>query len=314
MKTCRICAYRADLPEIIAREVLLGTQEEFSYFECLRCGTVQICRIPEDLSRYYPPQYYSLAPPRELLERYARPSPVKSWLASLVLHKSFPAKSLLFRGRLFPQFLREVSKLGLRQDSAILDVGCGEGLLLRRMYSWGFSRLTGTDPFLATPVQLPGLTLKKGTLEELQGSFDLVTLHHVIEHVGDPRKLLGTARKLLHESSWLLITTPLADSYGWRKYRANWLGLDPPRHLHVFTVRSITALAQEAGYRLVEVVYDPGELLWEASFRISLGERPFGPSQSSWARQRAWKRWGQKLALLGDADVATLYLRLKAKD
>jgi hypothetical protein len=38
-----------------------GRREEFTYFQCLHCGCLQISEIPEDMSPYYPNNYYSLA-------------------------------------------------------------------------------------------------------------------------------------------------------------------------------------------------------------------------------------------------------------
>jgi SAM-dependent methyltransferase len=306
-RACRICGYQGEHQEILARESLLQTGEEFLYFQCLRCGTVQIEEIPTDLSRYYPESYYSLSPPASLLRRYRRSHPLKTWLSTLLLEVPFPGKRPLANTRLFPQFLREAVRLGLRRSSSILDVGCGEGLLLRRMYSWGFQHLVGIDPFLSQPLELPGLTLKKAKIEEVEGTFDLIFLSHVVEHVENPKSFLASARRLLHAKGWLLVATPLADSYGYRKYQGSWLGLDPPRHLHVFTVGSLRELAKEAGLRLVRLCYDPGELLWEASRRILLGEPPFGGPTRGDGSRRTRKRCAKMLALLGDADVATFY-------
>jgi hypothetical protein len=46
----------------------LGLREEFEYFECSKCGCLQIEEVPLDLSKYYPDNYYSYLVDRPSLE------------------------------------------------------------------------------------------------------------------------------------------------------------------------------------------------------------------------------------------------------
>ena len=71
MPECRICNNLAGNEIFTAREMMFGTSDEFDYFECARCGCLQIGTIPPDLSPYYPPEYYSFSLPRPVaLKRY----------------------------------------------------------------------------------------------------------------------------------------------------------------------------------------------------------------------------------------------------
>src|SRR5258706_6223401 len=59
-RSCRICgAIARGAKKHIGTEMMYGTREQFAYFECCECGCLQIEDIPEDLSRFYPPGYYS---------------------------------------------------------------------------------------------------------------------------------------------------------------------------------------------------------------------------------------------------------------
>ncbi|WP_332912524.1 hypothetical protein [Algoriphagus boritolerans] len=50
---------------------MLGLGGIFRYAECLGCGSLQLDAVPEDLSVYYPSNYYSFIPlqPSNLLKR-----------------------------------------------------------------------------------------------------------------------------------------------------------------------------------------------------------------------------------------------------
>src|SRR5438876_7644053 len=74
-ETCRICANSAGQKTFCFQEKMFGMGGEFVYFQCGQCGCLQIATVPQDMSRYYPPGYYSF----EL-----RPVPqqgIKAWLA-----------------------------------------------------------------------------------------------------------------------------------------------------------------------------------------------------------------------------------------
>lgn len=45
----------------ILPEMMFGFGEEFAYFECSKCGCLQISEIPVDISKYYPSDYYSFS-------------------------------------------------------------------------------------------------------------------------------------------------------------------------------------------------------------------------------------------------------------
>src|SRR5512146_3546893 len=60
---CRVCASPV-APTITAREMMLGTREEFRYGLCAACGAMQLLDVPPDPRRYCPGDYYAFAPRR----------------------------------------------------------------------------------------------------------------------------------------------------------------------------------------------------------------------------------------------------------
>jgi 2-polyprenyl-3-methyl-5-hydroxy-6-metoxy-1,4-benzoquinol methylase len=139
----------------------------------------------------------------------------------------------------------------------LLDVGCGNGDALHMLSTLGWTvEGTDVDPSSVAVARSRGLTVHHGDLSTLDletGAYDVVTLSHVIEHVHRPDQLLSQCKKLLKPNGRLVVVTPNVDGLLYGKHRANWLALDPPRHLILFTARSLRSLAGSAGLHNVNV-------------------------------------------------------------
>lgn len=101
----------------------------------------------------------------------------------------------------------------LRIDS-VLDVGCGEGFTLNKLYKNKIGkRLEGVD-FEKNSVEIgkklhPHLVLKQGSiygLEYKNNSFDLVLATEVLEHLEDPKK--GLKELVRVSKKYLLLSVP----------------------------------------------------------------------------------------------------------
>ena len=111
------------------------------------------------------------------------------------------------------------------------------------------------DPASVGLARSRGLKVHNGNLEDqhLPGaSFDAVVMSHLVEHVPDPGRLFGECRRLLRPGGRLVMSTPNADSLAHSLYRASWVALDPPRHLHIFTPKSLCRLVEDAGFECVK--------------------------------------------------------------
>jgi len=56
--SCRICGNDEGNKKYIAKEMMYGFRDEFEYMKCSNCGCLQLVNIPDDLSKYYPNDYY----------------------------------------------------------------------------------------------------------------------------------------------------------------------------------------------------------------------------------------------------------------
>lgn len=320
-RPCDICGNTRGHSLHYPREMMFGTEEVFEYLECGYCGCLQITEIPADLGRHYPADdYYSYSPPKQ--KKY--PGWVLKARQSRTRH-SLGKRSLL--GGLLSAFTKRESqhfdwfrRAGVDLDSRIVDVGCGAGKLLLQLRRDGFSKLLGADPFIAQEIDYgDGLRIRKASLAELEGPFDLLMLHHSYEHMPDPKGVLQELRRLVADDGMVLVRIPVADSYARRKYGVHWFNWDPPRHLYLHTVRSISVLAEMAGFELAEVVYDSGMLQFGSEGRLRRSCRPgnreavHGRADFTPEEREAVSQFVEQLNLLRDGDTAAFYLRPKRK-
>ena len=146
-----------------------------------------------------------------------------------------------------------VMNLHRRSTSHLLEIGFGNGEVLDRLLSYGW-QVEGveTDPAAVQKARNRGLNVRIGDLIDQNypdESFDAIVSKHVIEHVPDPLRFLIECYRILRPEGRLVFYTPHADSWGHRLYKEHWRGLEPPRHLFIFTISSLTTLARRAGFK-----------------------------------------------------------------
>jgi SAM-dependent methyltransferase len=319
--TCRICANSSDLRVHTAREMMFGSREDFEYIECGGCGTLQIAELPTDLARHYPPDYMPSAAAVPVGETMARRIAARFAGRYLATGRGRIGKWVVRRkpwlAEHFPPSLRD-PLLQLGFSSRILDVGCGRGSLLRSLHHFGFRSLAGADKFIPHDLHFPeGITVRKCGIHEIEGRYDLVMLHHSFEHLKDPAGSLAALKDLLAPGGTCLVRMPLK-ARAWEVYGTDWVQLDPPRHLFIFTEQSFRGLAAEAGLRVERVVYDSTEFQFWGSEQYRR-DIPLTDPRSLWIDPRsklfsesqiaAWRAEAEALNAEGRGDMACFYLR-----
>jgi SAM-dependent methyltransferase len=174
---------------------------------------------------------------------------------------SFPSNLLGLFLYLFPLRRRavdeEVRMLHAVAQGRLLDVGCGSGEWLSLMKNQGW-RVEGVD-FDANAVRVArerGLDVHCGSLDEQRfpdDTFNAVTLNHVIEHIPDPLGTLTECARILKPGGRLILFTPNVSSLSHRVFKQHWRGLEPPRHLHLFSPQSMISLLKRASLQNVSL-------------------------------------------------------------
>lgn len=150
-------------------------------------------------------------------------------------------------------------RAGLKSSGRMLDVGCGNGATIRAFgqVAPGWTK-AGTEfdgKYRAEVESIPNTEpLHVGSVQEVPGTFDVITMIHVLEHIVDPVDVLTTLRGMLASGGLLLIEVP--------HHPANPFELLIADHRSHFTADSLVRALSAAGYEIVSVAEDwiPKEL------------------------------------------------------
>lgn len=305
--------------------MMFGTREEFEYFECNNCGCIQISEIPVNLDKYYPDTYYSFHQStqnmRSKIRRHFRKARSNYFLTK---------KGII--GRFLTHFTDDYfekkydwdwfRKSGTNLDSNILDVGCGAGKLLSFMDIQGFSRLSGVDLYIERDIRF-GIDRKhniyKKPLNQLDGNFDLIMLHHSLEHMIDQISTMKEINSLLKTDGYALVRVPISSSFAWKEYHTNWVQFDAPRHFFLHTITSIRMLAQMSGFEITDIVFDStdfqfiGSELYKKDIPLIEGSKMYlkDKNYSVFSKQEIdqYANMAEKLNIAHEGDQACFFLK-----
>jgi SAM-dependent methyltransferase len=248
---CRVCEVAGFDVRFHLKENMFGTGERFAYDRCESCGCLQISKIPDNISDYYPDNYYSYS--KHNASNLHRAKEVGR--IALALHGPgwlFARQSWWLRGD-----FRSLRDTRARPSERILDIGCGRGDLIRTLADIGFCRLLGVDPFIESEISHSnGVRILRCDPSALQGEFDLIMLHHSFEHAWDQRRMASDVFRLLAPGGRCIVRIPTVDSWAWQEFGVEWVQADAPRHFYLHTRRSIAGLLETSGLLVTRIVDD----------------------------------------------------------
>jgi len=149
-----------------------------------------------------------------------------------------------------------------REDaSALLDIGCGYGYLLRRFE--GQYRLVGIDVSAhaarETTGRIPGALVVAADVQRplpFDHPFDVVLAINVVEHLDDPAAGTGAIREALVPGGLCVIHLPTINGPVSRAvYRFTYER--DPTHVYRPSGREVRRLFEGAGFRTLEASYAP---------------------------------------------------------
>lgn len=212
-------------------------------------------------------QYHPL-PSDEELEQYYAQTYYQQGMGSYEV--SYTDEEKKWFGLRSWMLFEKAQKLCDGKGKKYIDVGCGEGWLLKEFFSNGYA-VTGLD-FSSEGIRkfhselLPFLTQGNvyGLLADIieKGKkYDIVSLANVIEHVKFPHDLLNNIKKIMAKESLLVIVAPndfseLHNHLEEKKFITKQWWLKYPDHLSYFNKGSMGNLLNDLGYEVRSVVGD----------------------------------------------------------
>lgn len=246
--TCPVCSSDESSVLLTGQDHICGDSTTFRLVRCASCGLVYLNPRPDagELSDHY-------------AERY------RQW-------QSVPATGLAARFRALGSRRKAGAVAGLAGAGRLLDVGCGFGDFLLSARKCGFEPFgTELEPDQARrAAAASGADVRAGEPDKCSfepGSFDVVTMWHVLEHMEDPLGTLRAVRSLLKPGGLAVVAVPDAGSWAARLFGGYWAGYDMPRHLLDFSRQTLEATLARAGFRTEQASYFMGTF---DNVRISL--------------------------------------------
>jgi SAM-dependent methyltransferase len=212
------------------------------YYECGSCGFVmQVPKVTaSEIPSLYPDDY----------QAYSRKE--KSLFGAA-------------KARVVSNDARKLLRLAGVPEPRILEVGCGNGSLLRRVLELNpKAYVCGIDIKDLGLSADPQIDFRLGQLEAVDlpdNSFDAIYCSNLIEHVAHPLDFIVRLKALLRPGGKVVIVTPnhrSIDRYVFGRY---WGGYHFPRHLTLFNHKNIKPAIELGGLRVERI---SGSYAWWA--------------------------------------------------
>ncbi len=289
LRKCPICGISGDALHVGVKDVVFGTPGVWSVMRCPSEGMLWLEPPPTmtELSAAYG-NYYTHSPNRNepgLLHGLLRAFREVVWQSEYGYrsHRGLAFRAIGRAARFFAPLAdwagADIMWLAHVPGGSVLDVGSGDGSLLARLRAAGWNSFgVEPDPVAALASQQAfGLDVRPSLNEWIgsKASFDIIVLRHVLEHVEDPVSVLTMCQDLLGENGRLVVATPNAASFCHRLFGKSWRGLEPPRHLRVFSKHGLAECARRAGLHVLELRASGRSAAWmyHASSRIQAQDR-----------------------------------------
>ena len=258
MEYCKICGNIKGNLIFIAREMLQGTRNEFNYLECISCGCVQIIEVPGDLSGYYSNSSYGSFSSSKRSNFKAELRKIRNKYA--ICNKGGAIGKLLNKISPLPYDYCAIKDYATL-NAKILDVGCGIGAYIYDLSNIGFVNATGIDPFIDEDFVYPnGVVIRKKFVGQLTEQYDVILSHHSFEHVPNPLETLKSIKDRLNMDGVCILTIPVAEDL-YKIYKENCYLIQAPQHFFLYSIKSMSILAQKSGFKIEKIVRDASNTL-----------------------------------------------------
>lgn len=141
----------------------------------------------------------------------------------------------------------------------VLDIGAGVGMFLRGLDGdWDRHAVEGSET-TRRELEASGIRVFRDLSEAAQsyaGTFQVITLFQVLEHIADFDLVLRQCRELLGTGGRLVVTVPDGDAMI-RQERLTGCPDMPPNHINKWTPESLTRVLRRSGFECSQAIHEP---------------------------------------------------------
>lgn len=179
--------------------------------------------------------------------------------AYTIYHQSGGSEQQVFRAERDagkPRSAQIIEALGgaisVPEKGRLLDVGCGNGSFLRAwsrvLPNWSLAGFEVNDKYRKEVESIPGVEqLHVGSLEDVAGPFDFISLIHVLEHIPGPSAFLRGLKSKLSRDGRILIEVPDCSRNRYMLLVAD--------HCSHFSPALLAGVLKSAGYEVIEATH-----------------------------------------------------------
>jgi 2-polyprenyl-3-methyl-5-hydroxy-6-metoxy-1,4-benzoquinol methylase len=214
------------------------SKEVFQIFKCQECGFQFTQDYPEEgkIPRYYESDEY--------ISHSNTSKGVSNKLYRLV-------RNLMVRRK-----RGIIIKITGLNNGSLLDIGSGTGHFAHTMKTAGWNVKGIEVNRKARDYSISNFGLEVAGPDQIStlptGSFDCITLWHVLEHFHDPFQFAAEFNRVLKPDGICVIALPNCNSYDAKHYVKYWAAYDVPRHLWHFSPLTFKLFANKAGFQIKE--------------------------------------------------------------
>jgi 2-polyprenyl-3-methyl-5-hydroxy-6-metoxy-1,4-benzoquinol methylase len=235
---CPLCSSSRIEFYLKCRDHLLSG-EEFELYKCESCSFIFTQEYPDEIQIG---NYYDS-------EEYISHDDNATGVVSRVY---YVVRKIMLRKK--KKIIKETT--GLNAGS-LLDIGCGTGHFPGFMRNEGW-KVKGIESNLKAreySKQKYGIEIvdPEDIVKLPRGSFDCITMWHVLEHFHDPSVYANEILRLLRPGGVCIVALPNSNSYDALHFGKYWAAWDVPRHLWHFTPDTFTVFAEKFFRKIKEI-------------------------------------------------------------
>ena len=237
---CPICGSDLTWPhrsDVVDLEYFVVPPRTFTVQKCGKCASEFL--VPRPLESELPPLY---------------PSDYHAYNEN---HGAFARLLVKMRARSRARFYGQLIR---NRAGRLFDVGTGDCRHFDELRRFLDLDCAGVEiqPEIAERGRARGYDVLDGSLETADltdhvGTYDVVSMNHVLEHVVYPRTMLECACDLLRPGGHLIGQLPTVSSWENRIFGRNWGGYHYPRHLQIPSREGLSDLLEAVGFRNVTI-------------------------------------------------------------